>query len=43
MRVTSMGQVTISQSIRQRFGLLPHTEVRFVEEGCSATLRLTAW
>jgi AbrB family looped-hinge helix DNA binding protein len=33
MRVTSKGQVTIPQSIRERCGLLPHTEVRFVEEG----------
>ena len=33
MRITSKGQVTIPQSLRERCGLLPHTEVRFVEEG----------
>jgi AbrB family looped-hinge helix DNA binding protein len=33
MRVTSKGQVTIPQAIRERWGLLPHTEVHFVEEG----------
>jgi AbrB family looped-hinge helix DNA binding protein len=33
MRITSKGQVTIPQSVRERCGLLPHTEVRFVEEG----------
>lgn len=31
MRITSKGQVTIPQAIRDRFGLLPHTEVRFRE------------
>jgi AbrB family looped-hinge helix DNA binding protein len=30
MRITSKGQVTIPQDIRERFGLLPNTEVRFV-------------
>lgn len=33
MRVTSKGQVTIPQDIRNEFGLLPHTEVEFVVEG----------
>lgn len=34
MRVTSKGQVTIPQSIRERFGFLPETEVEFrVERG----------
>jgi len=33
MRVTSKGQVTIPVSIRERFGLLPETEVEFVVEG----------
>jgi len=32
MRVTSTGQVTIPQAIRERCGLLPHTQVEFVEE-----------
>jgi len=29
MRITSKGQVTIPIEIRERLGLLPHTEVRF--------------
>jgi bifunctional DNA-binding transcriptional regulator/antitoxin component of YhaV-PrlF toxin-antitoxin module len=29
----SKGQITIPQAIRERWGLLPHTEVHFVEEG----------
>ena len=32
MRITSKGQVTIPQEIREQYGLLPHTEVRFVVE-----------
>jgi len=30
MRITSKGQVTIPQQLRQQFGLLPHTEVEFL-------------
>jgi AbrB family looped-hinge helix DNA binding protein len=30
MRITSKGQVTIPQEVRNRFGLLPDTEVDFV-------------
>ncbi|HEX3068139.1 MAG TPA: AbrB/MazE/SpoVT family DNA-binding domain-containing protein [Thermoanaerobaculia bacterium] len=30
MRINSKGQVTIPQKIRERFGLLPNTEVEFV-------------
>ena len=33
MRITSKGQVTIPQDIRERYGLLPHTEVELVVEG----------
>jgi AbrB family looped-hinge helix DNA binding protein len=33
MKITSKGQVTIPQDIRERFGLLPHTEVAFRVEG----------
>ncbi len=33
MRITTKGQVTIPQPIRERLGLLPHTEVAFVLEG----------
>ena len=32
MRITSKGQVTIPQDIREEAGLLPHTEVEFVLE-----------
>lgn len=30
MRITSKGQVTIPLEIRERFGLLPDTEVEFI-------------
>lgn len=33
MRITSKGQVTIPQAIRQRHGLLPDVEVEFIEDG----------
>ena len=33
MRITSKGQVTIRQDVRERHGFLPLTEVDFVEEG----------
>jgi len=33
MRITSKGQVTIPQDIREQFGLLPDTEVDFVVKG----------
>ncbi len=39
MRITSKGQVTIPQDIRERFGLLPHTEVEFAVEGNVVVLR----
>ncbi|MCP9890025.1 AbrB/MazE/SpoVT family DNA-binding domain-containing protein [Cyanobium sp. Aljojuca 7D2] len=32
MRITSKGQVTIPQAIRERCGFTPHTEVEFVED-----------
>ena len=31
MRVTEKGQVTIPKPIRERYGLYPGTEIRFVE------------
>lgn len=31
MRITSKGQVTIPQHIRERYGFMPETEVEFVE------------
>ena len=33
MRITSKGQVTIPQAIREHAGLLPNTEVEFVIDG----------
>lgn len=33
MKITTKGQVTIPQHLRERYGLLPGTEVRFVDEG----------
>ena len=33
MRITSKGQVTIPVDIRERAGLLPHTEVNFEFDG----------
>jgi AbrB family looped-hinge helix DNA binding protein len=33
MRVTTKGQVTIPQHIREKLGITPSTEIDFVEEG----------
>lgn len=41
MRITTKGQVTIPQEIRERLGLLPHTEVEFIVERGHAVLRPT--
>jgi bifunctional DNA-binding transcriptional regulator/antitoxin component of YhaV-PrlF toxin-antitoxin module len=30
VRITTKGQVTIPQLLREKYGLLPHTEVTFV-------------
>jgi AbrB family looped-hinge helix DNA binding protein len=32
MRVTTKGQVTIPQNIREKWGITPSTEVDFIEE-----------
>ncbi len=32
MRVTTKGQVTIPQPIREKLGIKPYTEVSFIEE-----------
>ena len=42
MRITSKGQVTIPQDIREQLGLLPHTEVEFTVERGQAVLRPTS-
>jgi len=38
MRITSKGQVTIPQAIRERTGLLPNTDVEFVVDGAEVRL-----
>jgi AbrB family looped-hinge helix DNA binding protein len=38
MRITSKGQVTIPAKIREKAGLLPHTEVEFVLDGDSVRI-----
>ncbi len=38
MRITSKGQVTIPQEIREALGLLPQTEVEFRMEGDSVRI-----
>ncbi len=32
MKITTKGQVTIPQEIREKFGFLPYTEVEFIVE-----------
>ena len=39
MRITSKGQVTIPIEVREKAGLLPHTEVEFSVRGNVVTLR----
>ena len=39
MQITSKGQVTIPQEIRNRLGLLPHTKVTFELAGDHARVR----
>lgn len=38
MRITTKGQVTIPLEIRERLGLLPHTEVEFTVRGNTVVL-----
>lgn len=42
MRITSKGQVTIPAAIREKTGLLPHTEVDWAMDGEIVTLRPAA-
>ena len=42
MKLTTKGQVTIPQSIRERLGLLPWTEVEFDVVGNSVRIRKKA-
>lgn len=39
MRLTTKGQVTIPQDIREKLGLLPHTEVEFEVDGDAVRIR----
>jgi AbrB family looped-hinge helix DNA binding protein len=39
MRITTKGQVTIPQEIRNRFGFLPNTQVEFQVTGNTVRLR----
>ena len=39
MRLTTKGQVTIPQEIRERLGMLPHSEVEFDVVGDSVRIR----
>ena len=39
MRITTKGQVTIPQDIREKLGLLPHCEVDFAIAGQSVVIR----
>ena len=39
MKITEKGQVTIPIAIRERLGLLPHTEVEFLVKDGAAILR----
>jgi AbrB family looped-hinge helix DNA binding protein len=39
MRITTKGQVTIPQDIRDRFGFLPNTEVHFEVTGNTVRLK----
>ncbi len=39
MRITSKGQVTIPQAIREEAGLMPHTEVEFELKGGKVILK----
>lgn len=42
MQITSKGQVTIPQEVRNRLGLLPHTEVEFEVAEDHARIRKAA-
>jgi AbrB family looped-hinge helix DNA binding protein len=39
VKITSKGQVTIPQEIRERLGLLPYSEVEFEIDGDSVRIR----
>ena len=39
MKITTKGQVTIPKEVRDKMGLLPHSEVEFVVDGNVVVLR----
>jgi len=39
MKVTTKGQVTVPQELRQKMGILPNTEVEFLVRGRDLILR----
>ncbi len=39
MKVTVKGQVTVPRAIRERAGILPHTDVEFIIRGREVVLR----
>jgi AbrB family looped-hinge helix DNA binding protein len=39
MKITSKGQVTIPKELRESLGMLPGTEVEFVEDGAEIRVR----
>ncbi|MEZ5404890.1 MAG: AbrB/MazE/SpoVT family DNA-binding domain-containing protein [Verrucomicrobiia bacterium] len=42
MRITTKGQVTIPQNLREECGFLPHTEVRFKKMGNKVVIEKTS-
>ncbi len=38
MKITTKGQVTIPQHIREKHGLMPHTEIDIIEEGAKIVI-----
>jgi antitoxin PrlF len=39
MRITTKGQVTIPREVREKMGLLPHSEVEILIEGNTVVIR----
>lgn len=39
MKITTKGQVTIPRDVREKLGLLPHSEVEFVVEGNAVRIK----
>lgn len=40
MRITTKGQVTIPENLREKYGFLPHTAIVFVEENGKVYIQL---